>query len=417
MRRLSTHPLIFIISVQAILLLPGAADSSAQAPRGSRGGASSTPQPKPAFRGTAVGVEDVQRNVEAQKSTGVEAQQEVESLTEQQRSLESQLTHAKTMLEAARKKLAIQSALGKPEAADQAEQEVKDWEGRVKSIEAQLAQVNKELQAALGSPPAGMGGDVIVPGENIEVFVVEDASFNGRYQVRRGGYVILPQVGRIYVAGKSIDAAEHAVKKALESTQLKRATVMIERIQGADIESGPVIYLAGEFKSPRPFRLQQGVTPTLVGVILSSGGVTDKADMTRVRVMRVAALKGVVEEINVQRILEGAGLTSDITLDDGDVVVIPAGSANVVYLTGRVKRPGTIPLKPGDKLSAYAAILQSGGFDRFADMKKVYILRALPDGTKSKIKVNVIDIQRGHAPDVPLQGNDILVVPEKFFSF
>jgi protein involved in polysaccharide export with SLBB domain len=192
---------------------------------------------------------------------------------------------------------------------------------------------------------------------------------------------------------------------------------MVEKVEGSDIATGPVVYLAGEFKFARPFRIPTGTKATVVSVILSCGGVTDNADLTRVKVMRVVANKSVVEEENVEKILEGSGLTSDLTLSDGDVITVPAGSANVIFITGRVARPGSQSLKPGDKLSAYAAILNAGGFGRFADLTKVYVLRASPDGTKVKIPVNVLAIQHGHAADIPLQGSDIIIVPEKFFSF
>jgi len=133
--------------------------------------------------------------------------------------------------------------------------------------------------------------------------------------------------------------------------------------------------------------------------------------------MRVVANKSVVEEENVQKILEGNGLTSDLTLNDGDVLVIPSGADNLIYLTGRVMRTGSQPFKEGDKLSVYAAILNAGGPARFADLKKVYVLRASPDGTKVRIPVNVEAIQHGRTADIPVQGNDIIVVPEKFFSW
>jgi len=68
-------------------------------------------------------------------------------------------------------------------------------------------------------------------------------------------------------------------------------------------------------------------------------------------------------------------------------------------------------------LSAYAAILNAGGFAKFADRKRVYVLRASPDGTKVKIPINIEAIMNGHAADIPLQGNDIIVIKEKFFSF
>ncbi len=349
-----------------------------------------------------------------------ESQQEMEDLSDQKATLESELRYARAKLDSARQRLDVESMAGHVEQADKCQEEVKDWQLRIKSLQSQLAQVDNEVQGAIQQmqpSPSAPEDSLILPGDNLEIFVTEDASFNGRYQVRRGGYIILPAVGRISVAGKNLPAAEAEVRKALETTQLQHATVMVEKVEGSDIESGPVIYLAGEFKNPRPFPIPAGTKATVVSVILSCGGVTDTADLTRVKVMRVVAGKSVVEEENVEKILQGSGLTSDLTLNSGDVVMIPASSSNVVYVTGRVLHPTSLPLRPGDKLSAYAAILQSGGFASFADLKKVYVLRASPDGTRVKIPVNILAIQHGHAADIPLEGADIIIVPEKFFSF
>jgi protein involved in polysaccharide export with SLBB domain len=210
------------------------------------------------------------------------------------------------------------------------------------------------------------------------------------------------------------------VRRALEDSQLHHATVMIERIAGADVASGPLIYLSGEFKNPRPYRIPNGTAPTLVGVILSSGGVNEKADLSRVRVMRMAGGRGVVEIVNVAKILDGTGtggLSSDIVVGEGDVITVPAGPANLIYVTGNVKRQGSFRLVPGEKLTAYGAILQAGGFARFADLRHVHVLRTMPDGTKRKIPDNVYEVQKGQRQDVILQTNDIVVIPEKWFSF
>ncbi|MDR3406694.1 MAG: SLBB domain-containing protein [Chthoniobacter sp.] len=349
------------------------------------------------------------------------SQSDMEDLSEKRQTLQGEVRYAKAKLEAAQKQFALHTAAGDLEKAEHLDQEVKDWQARYTSAKAELDEVEKQLadvsQGRGGSGPATTAEEVVVPGENLEVFVNEDPSFNGIYQVRRGGYIIMPQIGRIAVAGKSLSAAEAAVKRALQSSQLHSASVMIERKQGADIENGPLIYLSGEFRNPGQWHIPQGITPTLVNVILSSGGVSDKADLTRVRVMRIAANKSVVEEVNVAKILEGGGLTSDITLGEGDVITVPAGPANLVYVTGNVARQGSFPLKQGERVSAYAAILQNGGFARFADQKAVYVLRALPDGTKAKLPVDINAIKRGQRPDVQLQSNDILVVPEKWFSW
>jgi len=344
------------------------------------------------------------------------AKRDMEDLGEKRQTLQGEVRYAKAKLEAAQKQFALQTAAGDLEKAEHLDQEVKDWQARYTAAKAQLDEVDKQF-SDVSQGHTVTAEEVVVPGENLEVFVNEDPSFNGIYQVRRGGYIIMPQVGRISVAGKSLSSAEAAVKRALQSSQLHNASVMIERKQGADIENGPLIYLSGEFHAPGQWHIPSGITPTLVNVILSAGGVTDKADLTRVRVMRIAANKSVVEEVNVDKILQGGGLTSDITLGEGDVITIPAGPSNLVYVTGNVSAPGGFPLKQGERISAYAAILQRGGFARFADQKRVYVLRALPDGTKAKLPVDISAIKKGQRPDVQLQTNDILVVPEKWFSW
>jgi protein involved in polysaccharide export with SLBB domain len=387
---------------------PGPANPVAAPPVGFR----SDP---PAINGDAA---EIRQDPPGDPTTVGESQQEMDDLSDQKEKLGSELRYATDKLDQANKQLNIESLAGHVEEADKWQQEVSDWQARVKTLQAQLAEVDSGIQGEIQQmQPPPPENTLILPGDNLEVFVVEDPSFNGRYQVRRGGYIIMPAVGRIAVAGKTLPEAETEVKRLLETTQLQKATVMVEKVEGPDVETGPVIFLYGEFRSPHPFRIPAGTKATVVNVILSCGGVTDEADLTRVKVMRVVGGKSIVEEEDVQKILDGYGLTSDLTLNDGDLIIVPATSANVVYVTGRVERPGSIPLKPGFKLTCYAAILQSGGFAHFADLKKTYVLRAAPDGTKIKIPVNILAIQKGRAPDLPLEGNDIIVVPEKFFSF
>lgn len=341
---------------------------------------------------------------------------DVETLEEKRETVDTELRYAKSKLEVAQKKLSVQSAAGNADQVEKLNTEIKDWEARIKASQDQLAAIDAEISKA--QPPTLVGdSELVLPGENVELFVNEDQSFNGRYQVRRGGYIILPQVGRIAVAGKSLDQAEAAVRRALQSSQLTKATVLLERIAGSDVESGPLIYLSGEFKNPRPYRIAAGTAPTLVGVILSCGGLTDRADLTHVKVMRMAGGRGVVEDVNVQKMLDGAGLTSDITLGEGDVITVPSGPASLIYVTGNVKRQGSFTLVSGERLTAYGAILQAGGFARFANLKDVHVLRAMPDGTKRKLPINIVDVQKGRKQDVVLQANDIVVIPEKWFSF
>lgn len=350
---------------------------------------------------------------------------DLETLIDRRDALDADVRFIQNRMEADRKRINVLQALNQAEEAERMGIQVRDNEARIRNSRSQLAQLDDEIgrlqHNSSDRGPQITGDEVILPGENLEVIVNEDAGFNGRYVVRRGGYIIMQGIGRVPVAGKAVGQAERDISRALRETQLKRATVTVERFQGVSDEAGTVIYLAGEFRVPRPYRIPAGTSPTLISVMLSSGGWTDRADLTKVKIMRVARNKPVADEVNVKRILDGnlsgGGLGADITLTEGDVIVLPSGSLNLVYVTGRVKRPGSYRISEGEKLTVYGVVLQSGGFDHFASLSRIHILRAMPDGTKAKIPVDIKEVQKGRKPDVILQPNDIVVIPEKWFSW
>ena len=370
---------------------------------------------------------DLKPNETALQPGGVQNEKisDLETLIDRRDSLTGEVDYNRKRIEADRSRVRVLQNLGQAEESDRLILQIRDAEARIRNSRTQLAQVEEEIEKlqrhANSSSPEIVGEEVILPGENLDVIVNEDGAFNGRYVVRRGGYIIMPGIGRVAVAGKSVGQAEQDISRSLRQTQLKRATVTVERFQGIDVETGSVVYLSGEFRNPRPYRIPAGTAPTLISVLLSSGGWTDRADLTRVRIMRMARNKQVADEVNVKRILDGniggAGLGADITLTEGDVIVLPSGSLNLVYVTGRVKSPGSYRITEGEKLTVYGAILQSGGFDHFASKSRTHILRAMPDGTKAKIPVNLEEVQKGRKPDVILQPSDIIVVPEKWFSW
>ncbi|MDX9981505.1 MAG: polysaccharide biosynthesis/export family protein [Lentisphaeria bacterium] len=266
--------------------------------------------------------------------------------------------------------------------------------------------------------------DVVIPGDVLEVYVTEDAGFNGVYQVRRGGYVVIPQVGRIQVAGYPVAAAEAAVKGSLEVSFLRQATVLVERRASQASLAAPLkegVLFDGEFVTRRP-----SVAPiagvggaSLVSTILREGGTSPFADMENVRVLRLVDGKPLMETVNVDAVLAGDELASDLTLKGDDIVIVPTrvGKTDEVYVTGRVFNPGILPLRKEEEITAYSAILRMGGFQRFANLRKAYVLRDEGDGIKIRMNVDLRSVEKGKAPDLVLQSGDIVVVPEKFFSF
>ena len=92
-----------------------------------------------------------------------------------------------------------------------------------------------------------------------------------------------------------------------------------------------------------------------------------------------------------------------------------------VYVWGEVRNQGPIDIPPNVTLTASKAILGVGGFTDWAKKTKVKILRApkTTGGTKQEIFVDMDAVlKEGQTEkDVPLQPDDIIVVPRSKINF
>lgn len=85
----------------------------------------------------------------------------------------------------------------------------------------------------------------------------------------------------------------------------------------------------------------------------------------------------------------------------------------VVKVFGSVNTPGPVPVPPEGGLTFMEAIVRAGGFNRYADQKRVVLTRTAPDGTSESKTINAAEILKGGPGDVVLQPNDSINVPEK----
>ncbi|HYF37550.1 MAG TPA: polysaccharide biosynthesis/export family protein [Prosthecobacter sp.] len=171
-------------------------------------------------------------------------------------------------------------------------------------------------------------------GDALDLFVMEDSSFNGQYIVRPSGDIIIPKAGRIQVVNMTLSEVEAAVRQALQVNQLKQATVVAD-----------------------PVRRGAGTGESV-----------------------------------------SAGLT--------------------IYLSGNVATTGRkmVPFVGGGQVTAYQAVMDSGGFTPFANKRKSYVLRRDSGGRTHRIPVNFEKIETGSVADLPLQDGDMLVVPQKLIG-
>jgi protein involved in polysaccharide export with SLBB domain len=89
----------------------------------------------------------------------------------------------------------------------------------------------------------------------------------------------------------------------------------------------------------------------------------------------------------------------------GDVIIVPA--AGEVMVKGWVQNIGAFKITPG--MTVLGAVTAAGG-EMFSSDAVILRAGATPGAGKVEIPVNLSAIQKGTAPDVPVQGGDVVIV-------
>ena len=87
----------------------------------------------------------------------------------------------------------------------------------------------------------------------------------------------------------------------------------------------------------------------------------------------------------------------------GDVIMVPARGQ--VLVQGWVVNPGAYPITPG--MTALGAVTAAGG-EMYSSSAEV--LRAAPGGEKTKLPVDLSEVEKGEAADVQVQSGDVVIV-------
>lgn len=82
-----------------------------------------------------------------------------------------------------------------------------------------------------------------------------------------------------------------------------------------------------------------------------------------------------------------------------------------VSVLGQVQHPAVIDWSEG--LTIIQAIAQAGGFGPMADRNGTQLTRITADGEELSVRVPVEEIEEGRQPDILLQPNDRITVPQR----
>jgi polysaccharide export outer membrane protein len=153
-----------------------------------------------------------------------------------------------------------------------------------------------------------MSGDVL----QITVFQVQD--FNREAQVDAGGNIVLPLIGGVPAAGKTVHEVESEVAGRLRAKYLQNPQVLVTIKDAVGLR----VSVQGAVKSPGVIQIRGDTT--LTTVLAQSQGFTDTADKSSVLVIRNTDQGRVAAKVDAGAIL--AGSAPDPPIHGGDMIVV-----------------------------------------------------------------------------------------------
>src|SRR5438094_7388473 len=210
-------------------------------------------------------------------------------------------------------------------------------------------------------------GDVLV------LILTGDVELAYTLQVTREGFVLIPQVGQVFVSHLSLDQL-----RDLLYTRLGRVYSGVKRGPNAttrfDVTVANVranqVYVVGEVVQPGAYQISS--LGTVLTALYAAGGVTERAEMRAVDVRRGGKT---ITTLDLYDYLLRGDTRSDIRLETGDVIFVPVHGTRV-EVSGAVVRPAMYDLKSGEGLGS--VIRAAGGFRADAALRRVTVYRILP---------------------------------------
>jgi polysaccharide export outer membrane protein len=252
---------------------------------------------------------------------------------------------------------------------------------------------------------SNLGNEPVGPGDLLYISVSGAPELSRSYRVSPDGSIVLPMGhNSIHVAGLTPDAIGKTV--AADLTHENVLVSPIVSVSMLDYRSRQVT-VVGAVKQPGMIQAIGEVR--VLDALAKAQGVAPEAGpeivVTRPAHDSVAAQ---VTTIPLKQLLSGQHPELDLRLYGGEEVRVP--EAQKIFIVGNVKMPGSYPVNDAEGTTVLKALAMSQGQMVFTT-KSAYIYRTV-DGKRDEIAVPLHKILHRSAPDMVLQANDILYVPE-----
>jgi len=247
-----------------------------------------------------------------------------------------------------------------------------------------------QSQPAAPAPAADAarpGGYLLGPEDVIDIEIPGRADFKVRTRIGQDGLIDVPFLHTVSASNRTTRQLGEEIARALDAGGFFAKPVVSVEIATYASRNVTVLGAVGTpglVPVDRPYRLSE--------IMARVGGArSDGADYVQIR-----SLDGKEKSLAIKDLATG-GLDQDPWVQPGDKIYVP--KADIFYVSGQVKEPGTFPLSPD--MTLRMAIARAGGVTDQGTDRRVRITRAGHDVT-----VNL---------DGKIQSGDVIVVGERLF--
>jgi polysaccharide export outer membrane protein len=210
--------------------------------------------------------------------------------------------------------------------------------GEVKAAGMTPSQLSRELSRKLSVFRAGDAVVTVAQYNSRKIFVVGEVVRPGKY-----AFPIIPSVWHVLSeAGGPTDAALLGAVQIIRAGTGETITVDVRRLISGEAEEevrlfpgdtvrvprrslsapeGQVVYVLGEVKKPGGYEVT--FARDVVAAISAAGGLTEKADLRKVTIVRRTVSSSTTMEVNLSKYLREGLLSANPDLNPGDTITVP----------------------------------------------------------------------------------------------
>ncbi len=167
---------------------------------------------------------------------------------------------------------------------------------------------------------SAQGGNYKIQSEDvIQITVYEHADLKTKSRVNTNGEISFPLLGKVAVAGLTVQEVENYLKVTLEKDYLVKADTQVF-IENYHVKQ---ITVLGAVTKPGKYDMNTEKETTVLEAIAMAGGFTKVAGVNGTRIIRTKGDKETTLPIRITDITKKGMKEKDIVIEAGDIIFVP----------------------------------------------------------------------------------------------